>query len=108
MYPIHQAINRPLRFKGIEGPYLLMAAAALIGDLLLFVILYCCHVPAILCIGIAAGVGAVTVSTISRLSRIYGTHGLQKKKARRRVPTCIRWKSRRLFTHLNVYYDPLS
>jgi C4-dicarboxylate transporter len=108
MYPIHQAINRPLRFKGIEGPYLLMAAAGLIGDLLLFVILYCCHIPAIICIGIAVGAGAITVSTTSRLSRTYGAHGLLKKKARRRIPTSVRWKSRRLFTQLNLHYDPLS
>jgi len=107
MYPIHQAINRPLRFKGIEGPYLLMAAAGLVGDLLLFVILYCCHTPAIICIGIAVGAGAISVSTISRLSRTYGSHGLQKRRARRRTPTCIRWKSRQLFTHLNLHYDSL-
>jgi Domain of unknown function (DUF4133) len=103
-YPIHRAINRPLRFKGIQGSYLLIAGAGLVGDLLLFVILYCCHTPAIVCIGIAAGVGAASVSTTSRLSRTYGTHGLRKKKARRRVPVCVRWKSRRLLTHLNVPY----
>ena len=107
-YPIHRAINRPLRFKGIQGNYLLMAAAGLVGDLLLFVILYCCHTPAIVCVGIAAGVGAATVSTTSRLSRTYGIYGLRKKRARRRVPTCVRWKSRRLFTHLNLHYDTFS
>jgi hypothetical protein len=108
MYPIHRAINRPLRFKGIEGFYVLIAAAGLVGDLLLFVILYCCHLPGILCIGIGAGVGAATVSTTARLSRTYGIHGLRKKKARRRVPVCIRWKSRRLFTHLDLHYDTLT
>ena len=107
-YPIHRAINRPLRFKGILGTYLLLAAAGLVGDLLLFVILYCCHTPAIVCIGIAAAVATVTVSTTSRLSRTYGIHGLRKKKARRRIPNFIRWKSRRLFTHLNLHHDPLS
>lgn len=107
-YPIHRAINRPLRFKGIQGTYLMLAAGGLVGDLLLFVILYCCHTPALVCVGIAAGVAAVTVSTTSRLSRTYGSHGLRKKKARRRVPTCIRWKSRRLFTQLNLHYDTVS
>jgi Domain of unknown function (DUF4133) len=107
-YPIHRAINRPLRFKGIQGIYLLFAGAGLVGDLLLFVILYCCNTPALLCIGIGAGVGAATVSTTSRLSRTYGTHGLGKKKARRRIPISVRWKSRRLFTHLNLHYDALS
>lgn len=108
MYTIHRAINQPLRFKGIEGAYLLIAAAGLVADLLLFIILYCCHTPAIICIGIAAGAGAITVSTTSQLSRTYGTHGLQKRKASRRVPFCIRWKSRRLFTHLNLRHDALS
>jgi len=107
-FPIHQAINRPMSFKGIQGQYMLQAAAGLVGDLLLFVILYCCHTPAIVCIGIALGVGAATVSTTSRLSRTYGTHGLRKKKARRRIPICVRWKSRRLFTQLNLHYDTLS
>ena len=104
-YPIHRAINRPLRFKGIQGNYLLLASAGLVGDLLLFVTLYCCHTPAIVCIGIAAGMGAATVSTTSRLSRTYGIHGLRKKKARRRLPDCVHWKSRRLLTHLNVFHD---
>jgi len=107
-YSIHRAINRPLRFKGIEGAYLMFAAAGLVGDLLVFVILYCCHTPAIISIGIAGGIGAILVTTTTRLSRNYGTHGLRKKKARRRVPACIRWKSRRLFTQLNLHYDTVA
>jgi hypothetical protein len=107
-YQIHRAINRPLRFKGIQGSYLLLTAASLVSDLLLFVILYCCHTPAIVCIAVAAGIGAATVSTTNRLSRIYGIHGLRKKRARRRLPDYVRWKSRRLFTHLNLHYDTLS
>ena len=98
VYPIHRAINRPMTFKGLTGQYILLGAGSLIADLLLFIILYCCKVPSWLCIGIALGLGAATLSACSRLSRKYGVYGLQKARVRRQVPEQLSWRSRRLLS----------
>jgi hypothetical protein len=99
VYPIHRSIGRPIRFKGLQGQYILIAAAGLIADLFLFILLYCCHVPAWFCVAIALGAGAGILSACIGFSRKYGIHGLRKLKARRRLPSCIRCRSRRSFTY---------
>jgi hypothetical protein len=98
VYPIHRAIGRPIQFKGLQGQYILVAAAGLFADLFLFIMLYCCHAPAWICVAVALGGGASVLSACIGLSRRYGVHGLQKIRARRRLPQCIRCRSRRSFT----------
>ena len=98
VYPIHRAVGRPIQLKGLQGQYILIAAAGLIADLFLFIVLYCCHVPAWFCVAIALGTGAGILSACIGFSRKYGIHGLEKLKARRRLPPCIRCRSRRSFT----------
>ncbi len=98
VYPIYRAIGRPIQFKGLQGQYIVIAAAGLIVDLFLFVLLYCCHTPAWICVAIALGAGAGILSACIGFSRKYGIHGLQKLKARRGLPSCIRCRSRRSFT----------
>ncbi|HET6253286.1 MAG TPA: DUF4133 domain-containing protein [Puia sp.] len=97
VYPIHRAIGRPIQFKGLQGQYILIAAASLIADLFLFILLYCCHTPAWICVTVALCTGSGVVSACTGFSRKYGVHGLRKTKARRRLPSCIRCRSRRLF-----------
>jgi hypothetical protein len=100
IYPIHRAINKPLSFKGLKAQWLIMAGAAIVGDLLLFVILYLIGVNSWIDILIAFGLGAAAFSTLLRLSRKYGEYGLMKKAARRRVPRVLRIHSRSCFTQL--------
>ena len=98
VYPIHRAMNRPIQFKGLQGQYIMIAAAGLIGDLFLFVVLYFCRVPAWCCAIIVLAVGAGILSACMSVSRKYGIHGIRKWRARRRVPASIRCRSRRSFT----------
>jgi hypothetical protein len=98
-YSIHRAIGRPIQFKGLQGQYILIAAAGLIADLFLFILLYVCQAPAWLCVAIALGGGAGVLSACMGFSRKYGIHGLQKLKARRHLPPCIGCRSRRSFTY---------
>jgi hypothetical protein len=100
VYPIHRAINRPLSLYGFKGRYILLAGAGLVGDLLLFVILYCCKLPSVLCILIVLGLGAIILTACARLSQRYGHYGLLKKRSRQRVPPDFRCRSRKLFTNL--------
>jgi hypothetical protein len=98
VYPIHRAINRPIRFKRLTGQYILVAAAGLIGDVFLFIILYGCHCPAWIDVPLALCLGAAILAACRTLSRKYGIHGLRKAQARRHLPPCIRCRSRNSFT----------
>lgn len=99
-YPIQRAIERPLYFKGFAGHYIVLAAVALIGDLLLFVLLYICHVPPWLCVLIAFALGTLSLVTARRLSRRFGAHGLEQYLAARSLPRSIRFERRTNFIHL--------
>lgn len=101
VYPIHRAIARPVTFKGFQAQYILYAAAVLIADLLLFIILYCCKVNPWVCIPIAIALGATALYVVGRLSRKYGEHGLTKLRAARRMPSHIFCRSRLPFIQLN-------
>jgi hypothetical protein len=99
-YPIHRAIERPLHFKGLTGHYIALAAVALIGDLLLFVLLYICHIPPWLCTLIAFTLGALSLLLTRRLSRRFGAHGLEQYLAARQLPHSIRFEQRTNFIYL--------
>lgn len=100
VYPSFRAVDRPLEFKGFIGPYILLAAGALVADLLLFVILYCCRVTPWICIVLAFGLGAAALATAAGLSRRFGAHGLMKHLASKRLPRVIRFDSRQVFLNL--------
>jgi hypothetical protein len=100
VYIIQREIGRPMTFGGLVEQYILYAAVGLVGDLLLFVVLYCCKAPPWFCIPFALLAGAAIFLINLRLSQRYGIHGLLKKRARRRVPRYIQWKSRQLFFNL--------
>jgi uncharacterized protein DUF4133 len=100
VYTLHRAIGRPLYFKGFRAQYLVFAAFSLVGDLLLFVILYICGTPAGLCLVVIFGLGSGALGTAAWLSKRFGTHGLMKILAARRLPRCIRCQSRRPFLNL--------
>jgi hypothetical protein len=100
VYVIHREVNRPLIFGGLVEQYIFYAGIGLVSDFLLFVVLYCCKSPPWFCIPFALLAGAANVLINLRLSRQYGVYGRMKKRARRRVPRCIQWKSRQIFLTL--------
>ena len=100
VYPTYRAMGRPLEFRGFKGQYILFAAAALVSDLLLFVILYCCRVAPWICIVLVFGLGAAALWAIAALSRRFGADGLMKHLAAKRLPRTIRFDSRRVYFNL--------
>ena len=100
VYPTYRAIGRPLRFKGFQGQYIVLAAAAMIGDLFFFILLFACKVPAPLCMVLTFGIGAAALGTIGWLSKRFGVHGLMKHLARKRIPKHLSCKSRKPFLNL--------
>ena len=100
VYPTYRAAGRPIEFLGLKGQYILIAAAALIADFLLFIILYCCGTPPWLCILVAFGLGAAAIVTTRRISQRFGSHGLMKYWAAKHLPHAIRIGSRQPFLSL--------
>ena len=98
VYRINKGVSRPIEFRGLKGIYIGVLAGGLVFLLVLFAALYVLGtpiyavVPLILCLG--AGLFAGTFS----LSKRFGANGLGKWLARRNLPSCIRFASRRLFT----------
>jgi hypothetical protein len=100
VYPTYRAAGRPMRFKGFVGQYIILAALALIGDLLFFIILYTCKVPPAIDMILTFGLGAATLSVIAWISKHFGVHGLMKHFARKRIPKHLSYKSRKPFLNL--------
>jgi len=100
VYPTYRAAGRPIELLGLKGQYILIAAAGLIADFLLFVILYCCGTPPWLCILIAFGLGAAAIAMTRSLSQRFGACGLTKYWAAKQLPSAIRIGSRQPFLSL--------
>lgn len=100
VYSTYRAIGRPIEFMGLAGKYILIAAATLIADLLLFVVLYCCGTPPELCVVIALGLGAASLGITRTLSQRFGAHGLMKHWTAKQLPQSIRIDSRQPFLQL--------
>jgi len=97
VYEINKGINRSIEFKGIKAQYITYLALGMVALLLLFAILYICHLKLLLCLGIVAPAGVGFIMTIQRLSKKYGETGLQKRMAATKLPKAIRSRSRQLF-----------
>jgi hypothetical protein len=100
VYEINKGINRSIEFKGIKAQYITYLALGVVVLLLLFAILYICHLKLIICLGIVTPTGIGFVMLIQHLSRTYGETGLQKRMAASKLPKAIRSRSRLLFIQL--------
>jgi hypothetical protein len=100
VYPTYRALGRPMRFKGFQGQYILLAGGALIGDLLFFILLYTGKIPAPICLVLTFGLGAGALAIIAWLSKRFGMHGLMKHLARKHIPKHLTCKSRQPFLNL--------
>jgi len=105
VYDINKGINRSVEFKGVKAQYIIYLALGMMALLLLFAILYMCHLKLLYCLGIIAPLGIGFVMLIQRLSRTYGETGLQKHAAARRLPKAIRGRSRQLFIQFQSEQD---
>jgi len=100
IYVINKGINKSIEFRGLRAQYIGYLAAGLVALLICFVALYVGGINAWLCLFLVFGSGAAFVTYIFRLSHRYGAYGLMKKRAGRQLPACLKFRSRKLFTHL--------
>lgn len=99
VFTINKGINRPIEFRGLKAQYIWYLGGGLLALLLLFAVLYISGVPSLLCVALVFTLATLLFVYIYRLSRRYGTHGLMKRLARRKIPPALKVYSRRLFIH---------
>lgn len=102
IYQINKGINRPIEFSGLKGQYIAYLAVGLVVLLLLFIVMYLCGVSLFVLLPLVFGLGAVLYVSVTRLSKRFGVHGLEKFLARRSLPGYVQFTSRRLFLGLRV------
>lgn len=100
VYKINKGINKPIEFKGIKAQYIAYMAVGLVSLLLLFAIMYLCGVHLYICLAIVGTLGTVLFTKVSGYSRRYGRYGLMKKLALKKVPACLKVRSRNVFRSL--------
>ncbi len=101
-YTINRAVDRPIEFKGLKAQYILYAGGVLVGDILLFAILYICRVNSWACVLISFGLGGGSITFLYKICKKYGQYGLAKKNAAKRLPESLRSNSRKTFIQLNT------
>jgi len=100
VYAINKGVSRPIVFKGLKAQYIAYLAVGLVLLLIVFAVLYICGLSLWIILPLVSGSGGLLVFGVFRLSHRFGEHGLMKFFARRGLPVCIRFGSRRLFTEL--------
>ena len=99
-YTINRAINKPIEFRGLKAHYILYAGGVLVGDILLFAILYICRVNSWVCVTVSFTIGGGGVTLLYKLCKKYGQYGLAKKRAAKNIPGSVLVNSRTIFTLL--------
>lgn len=100
VYTINKGMNRPIVFKGLKAQYIWYTGAVLMILLIVYVILYLCHVNTFICLALIFILGSILVGYIYRLSAKYGQYGMLKRIARRSIPKAIKSYSRKEFIGL--------
>lgn len=100
VYQINKGVNRAIEFKGLKAQYISYLAVGLLLLLLVFVVLHVSGINTYVCLTLVGGSGAGLFIGVFRLSARYGEHGLMKRRARRSVPACLKFRSRRVFLAL--------
>lgn len=100
VYQINKGINKAISFKGLKAQYIGYLAGGLVALLIAFAVLYICGVNTYICVVLIGGLGTALVMTVFRMSHRYGQYGLLKRNAKRQVPDCLKFRSRKIFLHL--------
>jgi len=100
VYAINKGINKAISFKGLKAQYIGYLAGGLVALLIAFAVLYICGVNTYVCVVLIGGLGTGLVMTVFRMSHQYGQYGLLKRNAKRQVPDCLKFRSRKVFINL--------
>ena len=101
VYQINKGINKSIVFQGLKAQYIAYLAVGLVFLLILFAVLYICGLSMYIVLPVIGGSGAALSLSVIRLSHRFGEHGLSKYFAKKQLPGCIRFRSRKIFIHLS-------
>jgi Domain of unknown function (DUF4133) len=96
-YNCNKWVNRPMEFRGLQAQYIWWVAGVLVVNLLVFALLHLCGVSSWVCLPLVLASGGSGIAGVYRMSRVYGAHGLMKKRAATRIPAALRSRSRGIF-----------
>lgn len=99
-YHINKGINKPVEFRGLKAQYVWYLGAGLLILLIVFAALYICGLNSFICLAVVGTAGTCLFIRVYQMSHQYGQYGLMKKIARRKLPTTIKIRSRRVFIRL--------
>lgn len=110
VYHLNKGVSRPLVFKGLKAQYIGFLAGGLLLLQLLFAVLYILDLSLFIILPLIGVLGIWLFIGIQRLSKRFGTHGLMKYRAWRKLPKAISYTSRNPFTLLKhplkqTHYD---
>ncbi|WP_162142710.1 DUF4133 domain-containing protein [Algoriphagus marincola] len=91
---IHKGLDHEMEFKGLKPPFLYYMIGLGIGTILLFLLLSGLGLAPLLAAFFTLFPMILLGSKILVWNRDMGPHGLMKRSAFRRVPSCIRIRSR--------------
>lgn len=86
-----------MEFRGLQAQYIRWVAGVLIANLLVFALLHLCEVSSWVCLPLVLASGGLGIAGVYKMSRVYGAHGLMKKRAAMRIPEALRSRSRGIF-----------
>jgi hypothetical protein len=101
-YHCNKGINRPMEFRGLQAQYIWWVAGVLVVNLLVFALLHLCGVSSWVCLPLVLASGGSGIAGVYKMSQVYGTHGLMKKRAAMRIPRALRSRSRGIFLQSNT------
>ncbi|MBN9383546.1 MAG: DUF4133 domain-containing protein [Chitinophagaceae bacterium] len=100
IYTMHRRVNAPIEFKGLKGPYILLAGGTVVTVLFLFAILYILGFNSWICLLLCTGMGVLGIGGSYYCCRHYGIHGWRKRRVAGKTPAALRSNSRQIFTRL--------
>ena|ERR1700744_3590675 len=100
VYQINKGVSKPIVFRGLKAQYIAYLAIGLVVLLVGFAVLYICGLSLWVILPLVLGLGTGLFFGVFRLSHRFGEHGLIKHLARKKLPGCLKVRSRRLFTGL--------
>jgi hypothetical protein len=100
IYHINKGVSKPIVFKGLKAQYIAYLAIGLVLLLIVFSVLYISGLSLMILVPLILTLGTALFFVTYRLSHRFGEHGLMKYLAKRNLPDCLKFRSRRLFTQL--------
>lgn len=91
-YEINKSVSKSLEFKGFTGKYILLLAAGVVTEFVLFFIFKITGVPTSIALGFIGASLVLFLVWLGRFYKKYGEHGYEKHLAVKQCPRHILYR----------------